>query len=1512
MADPLSLAASIAGLISLADIAFKHAYKFVRAAKDAKDDILSLTDEINNLASVLRVLEALASDLEAEGDQFDPTLRNHYLNHCFKTLTRIETRLKKAAESFTRSKLESICRQLKWPFSSSETKDLLAELSRHKETINVALAADTMRKLQLSLSKSDELAKKISAVGEIVRRIEINTLIDVNTQKQRVLDYFMKTNPQTNLETSIRLRHSMTGLWLTESPTFTRWLETPSSKLWLTGIPGAGKTVLAGSVIQEALSRSYSTQNIGVAFFFCDYKDPTTWQTVDILGAVISQLARQKDEAFDVLCSYYGHLHPPKRLAQAPDPDELRARINQISEVFDQIIIVVDGLDECGDLADDVVDALIQVADYSERTSMAIFSRDHYDIRVHLEQDFEVIPIAAHTDDVRLYVNAEIDKRIRSRQLQLTSADIREEIQEVLVGRADGIWVVCQIDYLCDCAHDGERREALSKLPPDLPESYRRLLERVNRCSPRVQEVVQMCLHFMTVTEPKLTILELRQAVSAPSAIGESLDEGNTVSEQEITRRCSSLIRNSSDGKYFEFAHFSVREFLEDRSSVFHSVDLERYWISKPTTSYLLAAQCLRFLQMRNFDEMPTDFEDQLVAISERNEEYPFYMHAAVLWIKLTKDGLDDSTLFDLAKSLFKPSKRVHFMYWAIAVLDSLILATGFKYGPGHRHERVRQGWKMVTLPSFRPLHMAAALNLPEICISLIHEGSDVNTRFSVASTLDLALITIVAIPGLADLCSTIPRERNLISSVNDRFLPISKRRNMTIDCLIQAGSQPSSRPIPPNTLSVFSITCLLAAMFNDLSPIIRVLSCHISPSLPEVRVLTSWIETTDSSDHEAELSAREILQYLKSTDSYCSDWGKEVGSIVWDWVIDSKFSLARDLSLANSYISVSEDALVVQLLSAISSDNVDLLRYCLADSRLKDQAAYSGPVHTLLHMAVRNNAFGAFKLLVDEGYNPYTQNDEGDLPIHLCDRRHRPLPFKVFKDLGISFLSRNRNGHNILHLWAQDRLLNYQFVSDLFDLDPEATIDGLQMRTDGHTPLALIFRRAGETPFEELEPDLSKLICSSEDGTALFEELLGRSTSEELVGISPFDHKSSLLHTLATPEDVTSILWLAEALVQRGVDVNQVGSGFGAEPAIDHHLRTASFQFAELLLNQGADISNDASFSNAIHMAILYNNAEFLRTVLSHKGNMSVMFDWVDPVGLIIESADRKISTTGGGILHTASYNNSFDCLKLVFDGSLKLNKALMSDERFTPVHISAYKGFVEVTGLFLANGFDVTAESEFGYTPLHMAVRGRSLPTVKFLLEHGASDSLDAFGKTPRRLAFELEFVEIYNFLEQAAKDSEKLSPFISGTCLSGRHIQRMGTALEKAVREDDYDTIQLLLDSGCPIDIPLPASGSRSALTLSLDMEELEMAEWLLASGASALTADDPDCKEGAIELASTWPDLERILPELVKSYFEEGGDLFCGDEFPFHDAVMNDNDGGLEALIYAAEDEYEYPG
>ncbi|KAG4280439.1 hypothetical protein FPRO06_11772 [Fusarium proliferatum] len=1491
MADPLSLAASIAGLISLADVIFRTTYKFVRAAKDAKDEIQSLLDEINNLSSVLRRLEALASDLEDEGQSFDPTLRNHYLNHCYKTFNKIESRVKKASESFKKSKLDGIVRQLKWPFSSSETKELLTELSRHKETISVALLADSMRKIQLSLSKSNEIDRKITALGEIARRIEINTMIAIDDRKQRILNHFMKANPQLALQTSIRLRHPMTGLWLTESPKFIRWLETPASKLWLTGIPGAGKTVLAGSVVQEALTRTYTSRKIGAAFFFCDYKDSKTWNTVNILGALASQLARQNDESYNILNAYYEILYPPKGLPKTADADELRAQISKMCETFDQTIIVVDGIDECDDLTDEVVDNLIQLADYSERLSMALLSRDHYNIRVRVEEEFEPIQIAAHTEDVELYVNAEIDKRIRTRQLQLSSADMKEEIRGALVGKADGMfrWVVCQLDYLCNCAHDQERREALSKLPPDLPKSYRRLLERVNNCSVGVQNMVQMCLHFMAVAEPKLTIVELRQAVST-LPIGGKLGKGNTVPEHEILNRCSSLIRKSTDGKYFEFAHFSVREFLEDENAICQNTGIEKYWIAQHTTNSLLTTQCLRFIQMENFDKWPSE---EVAAIRQRDETYPFYRHAALLWIKLTKDGFSDSHILDLAKSLFQPSKRAYFMCWAIEILKK---ASRLK-------NQVRYSGLINGL-----LHLAVKYNAFDNFKTLVTAGFDPYTENEEGKFP----IHLCERHGRLRLCK-------VLKHLGVSFMSQDYEGHNILHYWAQ------ERP-----LDYQFINDLLELDTEEAVKGLQARSLY--GHTPLAVVFESAGESPRSEHRDLDLN-KLCLQILGFLRGYCR--GKVMGTSLA--TEQSAYSLKETFTEFDSMIRT-ESTPVHKLKPWVSFDQVKLLIGIYPDA-LTSRVDGRLPLESYITNTLDNHVFPNNEIIM--ALIPNTLSDTGSsetqslwnfvccLPDNERVRKERYISSKEFetmitivfelgamrnheqqfKESGLKPLLSNH--HFSLMTTIRNAILQTTYWDDLQSSDEisllfqhaikNANVDMIRLLvTYGASPH---HRVNGQTPFEmAFRARVAIDLCNTEEGTKILWNLLECCRIDEILKYSSETSNSSPLHTLATLEDATNIIWLTEALVEHGIDVNNAGPDFPATTPLVYHLQQSSFQVAEKLLELGADASWDAVLA-----CIVSNNQAFLRKILNQQTNPSPTFGWPVPVTFNIQHLEQTAVVNNGNAFHLAAACNSVACLELLLEHASETDKASMSDEGLTPLHIAAYEGHVDVLKLLLQKGFDTMAENRFGLTLMHMAVLGGSIPTVECLLDYGAPQTLDASGRTPRRLAFELGSEEIYELLEGSTGRSyprissgQELTDFVEP-------LERLAMSFERAMEEEDYESMGQLIEKGCPVDVSLPSSQGLSAFLIAVEEGNLAMGEWLLRQGASALQVDNEgEVVESVIEMVAGRSSLNNLLPELFQKYLSEGGDLRFGNESPFHEAVANGNTKGLEILLEISDE------
>jgi len=260
----------------------------------------------------------------------------HHIDGCQQVLIKLNTLLRKAEKDLeSPSHFTSLQRKLKWPLSTDHTKDLMSELSRHKESIMLAVLADSMDGICRCLALATSIQAATSKIFTKVRDTKrITVRIQEDSERQRVLDFFLKANPQHRYATSLRLRHPLTGLWLLRLPAFQQWMDGHESRLWLTGIPGAGKTVLAGSVIEAALAKG--SESVAVAFFFCDYKDDQTHQPVNVLGALASQLALQNDGAYAVLAKYYEDLQGGRQLPQNPTIGGLQAALSEMLSKYDR------------------------------------------------------------------------------------------------------------------------------------------------------------------------------------------------------------------------------------------------------------------------------------------------------------------------------------------------------------------------------------------------------------------------------------------------------------------------------------------------------------------------------------------------------------------------------------------------------------------------------------------------------------------------------------------------------------------------------------------------------------------------------------------------------------------------------------------------------------------------------------------------------------------------------------------------------------------------------------------------------------------------------------------------------------------------------------------------------------------------------------------------------------------------------------------------------------------------
>lgn len=216
------------------------------------------------------------------------------------------------------------------------------------------------------------------------------------------------------------------------------WLKDSNSALWIYGIPGAGKTILSTLVVDEVLARKRSS-SIGTAYFYVRHDDKNSQIFSNLLGSLISQLARQNLAALNDVVELHERRRREGPLITSLEDEDLIRLLFNISNYFMDTFIMIDGLDECGSCFDGnrerLIDRLAKIHQYRDcQIHTLIFSRDELDIKKRLTATgFQIVSIAARSADLRLYVNAWLPS------LNIQSETLKIEVVDTLVDEAHGM-----------------------------------------------------------------------------------------------------------------------------------------------------------------------------------------------------------------------------------------------------------------------------------------------------------------------------------------------------------------------------------------------------------------------------------------------------------------------------------------------------------------------------------------------------------------------------------------------------------------------------------------------------------------------------------------------------------------------------------------------------------------------------------------------------------------------------------------------------------------------------------------------------------------------------------------------------------------------------------------------------------------------------------------------------------------------------------------------------------------
>ena len=261
---------------------------------------------------------------------------------------------------------------------------------------------------------------------------------DAEIRLVNALRWLSPVDPDLKLKAFRRERQGGTGKWLFDLPEMSDWLDNSKEALWIYGIPGAGKTILSTLVVDEVLSRKRSN-SVGTAYFYIRHDDTESHQPCNVLGSLISQLARQSPTALRIVMEKHTQALTNGPSATALDDDDLDQLFYQILQKFECVYIMIDGLDECGPVFDScrkrlirTVSELHRIEEKSIRT--LVFSRDEYDIRKQLSgTGFRAVSISATSADLRLFTHAWLPS------LEIQSEKLKTKIVGSLVKQANGM-----------------------------------------------------------------------------------------------------------------------------------------------------------------------------------------------------------------------------------------------------------------------------------------------------------------------------------------------------------------------------------------------------------------------------------------------------------------------------------------------------------------------------------------------------------------------------------------------------------------------------------------------------------------------------------------------------------------------------------------------------------------------------------------------------------------------------------------------------------------------------------------------------------------------------------------------------------------------------------------------------------------------------------------------------------------------------------------------------------------
>ncbi|KAK3342072.1 hypothetical protein B0T25DRAFT_358324 [Lasiosphaeria hispida] len=438
------------------------------------------------------------------------------------------------------------------------------------------------------------------------------------------------------------------GSWLINNANFRDWLSPnycSSPLLWLSGIPGAGKTILASIAVDEAQNLSNAT----VVYFYCKYEDDTRNTFISVARSILAQLLAQNPHLLPYFHEKSSLIGDTSLTSKAVAKEMIQTALSYCRRTW----IILDGLDEC------LRDERIEIASFFRKiVEIEVLSPDTTELTrcLFVSQEDGVatdsfggipnIKIAnKNRDDLKDFAEA-WHQKIEAKFGQLRQSNCH--IANIITAKAQGMFIFAELfaKYLEGQFSRAKLLEELdpAKLPVDLDHVYERILHRIleGRGEDALSHLRQV-LGWIVCARRSLLWREIQVAVSI-DLDSQEVDHDKRIASSP-NELFASLVEVQADGAV-ELVHGTARKYLFGAK-----------FIDPREVNYSLAMVSMQYLSLpqvdkkRSEDNIETDLIDGF---------YPFYDYASACWamhlqsclLVLTTDQEDSEKVSHLQETL--------------------------------------------------------------------------------------------------------------------------------------------------------------------------------------------------------------------------------------------------------------------------------------------------------------------------------------------------------------------------------------------------------------------------------------------------------------------------------------------------------------------------------------------------------------------------------------------------------------------------------------------------------------------------------------------------------------------------------------------------------------------------------------------------------------------------------------------------------------------------------------------